>query len=58
MRPQKIKDRCTKKKLSKCEDITRTFDKIQKEIIQSQFAELILRKMTIIMPVVQKNPWK
>lgn len=36
MRPQKIKDRCTKKKLSKCEDITRTFDKIQ-----TAFAEVL-----------------
>lgn len=29
MKPQKIKDRCTKRKYSKCEDIVRTYDKIQ-----------------------------
>lgn len=29
MRPAKIKDRCTKKKLKKCEEVTRTYDKIQ-----------------------------
>ena len=29
MRPLKIKDRCTKRKLNKCEEIARTYDKIQ-----------------------------
>ena len=29
MRPLKIKDRCTKKKLKKCEEVARTYDKIQ-----------------------------
>ena len=29
MRPAKIKDRCTKKKLKKCEEVARTYDKIQ-----------------------------
>lgn len=29
MRPAKIKDRCTKKKLKKCEEVIRTYDKIQ-----------------------------
>ena len=29
MRPLKIKDRCTKKKIKKCEEVIRTYDKIQ-----------------------------
>ena len=29
MRPLKIKDRCTKKKLKKCQEVARTYDKIQ-----------------------------
>ena len=29
MRPLKIKDRCTKKKIKKCEEAIRTYDKIQ-----------------------------
>lgn len=29
MKPLKIKDRCTKKKLSKCQDVARLYDKIQ-----------------------------
>lgn len=29
MRPLKIKDRCTKKKLRKCQEVARTYDKIQ-----------------------------
>ena len=29
MRPLKIKDRCTKKKLKKCDEVARTYDKIQ-----------------------------
>lgn len=29
MRPKNIKDRCTKRKLKKCEAIARTYDKIQ-----------------------------
>ena len=29
MRPLKIKDRCTKKKINKCEEVIRTCDKIQ-----------------------------
>lgn len=29
MRPLKIKDRCIKKKLKKCEEVVRTFDKVQ-----------------------------
>ena len=29
MRPAKIKDRCTKRKLKKCEEIAKTYDKIQ-----------------------------
>ena len=29
MRPRKIKDRCTKKKLKKCEEVARTYDRIQ-----------------------------
>ena len=29
MRPLKIKDRCTKKKIKKCEEVIKTYDKIQ-----------------------------
>lgn len=29
MRPLKIKDRCTKMKIKKCEEVIRTYDKIQ-----------------------------
>ena len=29
MRPLKIKDRCIKKKLKKCEEVAKTYDKIQ-----------------------------
>lgn len=39
MKPLKIKDRCTKKKLSKCQDVARLYDKIQIKnavIVQNQ----------------------
>ena len=29
MRPLKIKDRCIKRKLKKCQEVVRTYDKIQ-----------------------------
>ena len=36
MRPLKIKDRCTKKKLKKSDEVIRTYDKIQ-----TAYAEII-----------------
>ena len=36
MRPLKIKDRCTKKKLKKCEEVARTYDKIQTAYAESK----------------------
>ena len=36
MRPLKIKDRCTKKKIKKCEEVIKTYDKIQ-----TAYAELL-----------------
>lgn len=43
MRPLKIKDRCTKRKLHKCEEIARTYDKIQ-----NAYAIVLDRDKTII----------
>ena len=42
MRPLKIKDRCTKKKLKKCEEVARTYDKIQ-----TAYAEVLDRDKNI-----------
>ena len=36
MRPLKIKDRCTKKKIKKCKEVIRTYDQIQ-----TAYAELL-----------------
>ena len=36
MRPLKIKDRCTKKKIKKCEEVIKTYDNIQ-----TAYAELL-----------------
>jgi hypothetical protein len=37
MRPLKIKDRCTKKKLKKCGEVAGTYDKIQTACLASAF---------------------
>ena len=42
MRPLKIKDRCTKKKLKKCQEVARTYDKIQ-----TAYAEVLDRDKNI-----------
>ena len=43
MRPTKIKDRCTKRKLTKCEVVAKTYDKIQ-----TAFADVLERDSNII----------
>ena len=42
MRPAKIKDRCTKRKLKKCEEIAKTYDKIQ-----TKYADILDRDENI-----------
>lgn len=43
MKPQKIKERCTKKKYSKCDDVVRTYDKIQ-----TAYAEILEQDKDIL----------
>ena len=43
MRPTKIKDRCTKRKLKKCEVVAKTYDKIQTE-----YAEVLEKDNNIV----------